>query len=250
MTTFTRPRSAIVLLSILTAFAASLWLAFGGLGCDACGQAKAVIGNVNLGVIGALYYAVLLGFLLRAGYRTRLLQAMTLAAMGVHLVLVVILWMLHIGCVGCLIAAASVFIAGGAIIADPEFSLDRHFLVFPATAAAALIAFTVNQRIVAAAHQKRVDSLMAELRSNEAPANGMVKLIVYTRPGCRFCRELETKTLPGVLRGMQDKVTLEPSRKAPDGLPAPVIVILGKHDRAFPSLPSLSRLKQAIAEAL
>lgn len=234
---------------ILIALAGSLWAAVAGVGCDSCERAKAAIGGVNLGVVGLSYYGALLLVLVRRG-ESRLSRAAILAAVGVHLVLVVFLMRLEVFCPACLLTACGAALAGTAVIARKDFDLRRNFWPLPTAAVMTLALVTWQQRAQAIAWQAQGDQLLAEvLHENiQVPAD-QVRLLVFVRPGCKYCERFEREIVPKLTNHFGNALTME-NRPAPEGLPTPTVIILGRENHALVGMPRFSRLTNAILSAL
>jgi len=77
-------------------------------------------------------------------------------------------------------------------------------------------------------------------------------MVVYTRPDCGYCMELEKDVLPGILREFGSRLSVERrSAEALPGIPTPTIILTGsERRRLFPGLPPEAVLREAISNVM
>jgi hypothetical protein len=77
---------------------------------------------------------------------------------------------------------------------------------------------------------------------------GKVRMVVYTRPDCGYCMELERDVLPDLVRVFGTRLTVERrSAESLPGIPTPTIILTGSEKRhMFPGLPPREDLERAI----
>jgi hypothetical protein len=196
-----------------------------------------------------IYYAILLGTAILVGPSRFVFGGILLAA-GVHGVLLSVLIARSILCPPCILT-------GTAAIASMvmSFFLERQNLVrasvlLPAAAVGShflLFGLGMIPRVGERAAEAERQAALGELRAHPREP-GRVLMVIYTRPDCGYCRELDHEVLPGIEAEFGSKLTIE-HRSALEipGMPTPTILLAGPGgERAFPGLPATERLRAAI----
>jgi hypothetical protein len=77
-------------------------------------------------------------------------------------------------------------------------------------------------------------------------------MVVYTRPDCGYCMELEREILPDLIRDFGDRLQIERrSAQTLPGIPTPTLILCGSQKRRmFPGLPSREDLRRAIESVM
>ena len=81
---------------------------------------------------------------------------------------------------------------------------------------------------------------------------GRARMVVYTRPDCGYCMELERDILPGLTRDFGSGLVVERrSAEALPGIPTTTILLSGfDRRRFFPGLPPEADLRAAIENVM
>lgn len=237
-----------LLLALALAMAGSAWALFAGPGCGSCDFVGQVFGGKNLAAVGVLYYAVLLIAALTAG-PSRFLYGGSLVAAGVHAGLVAILLYLGVFCAPCVLTAVAALGALLSSIACDPSNAFRASLISPLAAGVVQLVALLSGALPAAAESRaEADRIVQrELISPPAPS-GSVRMVVYSRPDCGYCIELEREVLPVLGREYGSRLVVE-RRSAEElpGIPTPTLILTGAdRRRMFPGLPRTEDLREAI----
>lgn len=234
--------------SLAVALLGAVWAYFGASGCGSCSRAGELLGGKNLAGAGLLYYSTLFALALALG-PSLLVYSGVLVAAGVHAGLVAILIHQGIACPPCILTAVAAGVAlGGAIACDPG-NTTRATLVAPGAALAIQAWLFLGGVLPTHAESHARLEEVAESDLAQAPvAPGKVKMVVYTRPDCGYCMELERDVLPPLENGLGGRLDVE-RRRAEElpGIPTPTIILSGAGGRRlFPGLPPTADLRLAI----
>ncbi len=219
----------LLMFGLTVAVAGSIWAAF--FTCAACESSRARIGGINLGLMGIGWYgSLLLATLFQ--HPTKGVRFSVLLSIGVHPILLLVLMAWHDSCLGCITTAIGAFIAGAAVIRG-------HALAALAVVPAGLILAVVGMIggivyggpvVIRAANE-----LVAEGKSEEAPAAGHIRMVIYSKPGCEHCRDFKQNTLPKLQQDFPNVLDIT-EHHVPAELPSPTIILMGPEDRAMPVL--------------
>lgn len=239
----------LILGGVSVALAGSVWSVLAGGTCDACHDARALIGGFQLGWIGVVFYAALaVGFW--RWDRTALAGGLLLAAIGAHLTLVVFLLRNGILCPPCLVTASGALLAGMGLWLPGATPVRLRQWCLPVGALVTLVALLVQQRI-ALVHREEIrrQILATVLAERRVVPVGEVHLVIFERADCRYCARFEREMLPTARRGFTGKLTLD-KRQADENLPTPTVVVLGRTNLCFVGLPAQMKLASALDQAL
>jgi len=216
--------------------------------CAACEIAVNSVGMGYLRYIGVPFYCILIGILL-SKKKALLVNCAIFAAAGVHLTLVLLLLRYHAFCFPCLLTAFGAFLAAGAVFAagNGKHTSSTKWLPIAAVASVGLVLVSEKLREREQVHQ--VNALLNELRVQNAPQAGTVRLIVYSRQNCRYCAQFDKVVLPFVISRFGEKVKVEHD-PAPKGLPTPTLILIGPGEWHFVGVPAKDELLDAIQQML
>jgi hypothetical protein len=228
---------AITRLAVFIALSGSLWAMLRGKSCQTCHKATSLTGGLPLGRIGTAFY----GMVLLATFLPGSLPAAwaLAAAVGAHVVLVILLFSQRLFCRNCLlIAAAAVLAATTTILIDPSHN------------AWSLLAAPVGAAALARRSMKRAEILLAEAAKESGPiAAGTVRMIILSKPGCYACVLMQDQIVPELQKEFDGIMEVE-HRIAPEGTPAPTLLILGKNAVPFIGAAPAEAISPSIRMAL
>jgi hypothetical protein len=217
-------------------------------GCAACEAAAQFGAGPVIPLLGSLWYAALLSLLAIRGL-TRLTGYLAHAGAGVHIGLVCLMAQERAWCVPCLAAA------GGAVLLAACAWHSRAVLRRAALGllVGAALASTAGLYLLSREPRFRLaqelQKAVALARLNGPVAPGAVDLTFFKRDGCDHCAAFARDVLP-VLRsefGDRLRITEVP---AWSGIPAPTVVIRGRHEALLYPNPSLATVRRVVAEEL
>src|SRR5579862_2475275 len=214
----------LLIVALLFALGCSAWTLFRDSACASCDGAAALVHGPGLAILGVLYYSALLLIALAKGPHPVVFGG-TLLAAGVHVGLVSLLLRSKLFCPSCIGAALSAGLACvGALRCHPA-SLYRASVLVPAAALAIQSwgLFGGAGLSGASATSQRQETADLEIALS-APEAGSVRMLVYTRPDCGYCRELERRVLPELLGEFGPHLGVERrSAERLPGIPTPTI---------------------------
>jgi hypothetical protein len=224
------------------------WAAKGA--CGTCDGARDLLSHHPLAPLGATLYGAVLGAAVFFGPNRFSFVAVSLAA-AFHLVLLVLLVHRGLLCPPCIVTGTAAIAAMiVSFVIDPA-NLGRTSLTLPLGAVAChAILFASGAVAVGPRSGGQLAANIPEPREERAPLpHGTASVLIYTRPGCRYCDELERDVLPAIVAEFGDALEVERT-PAPEGLPSPTIIVRGAVRTVFPGLPPSSDLAGAIARAI
>jgi hypothetical protein len=245
--------------SLLVAALAAFWGALGGSGCRSCeGVVVGIFQGKSLATLGTLYYGILFAAAVLIGPNLFVFSGIMIAA-GVHGPLVAILFQSQLFCAPCLLAAAAAGAAlVSALILEPSNAF-RASLILPAAALALQtgLIFSGAVPMPREPRETKSDALRLSIEAREELLSppverGRARMVVYTRPDCGYCMELERDILPGLTRDFGPGLQVERrSAEALPGIPTPTIILTGcEKRRFFPGLPPVEDLRAAITSVM
>jgi hypothetical protein len=247
------PRAWKVLIgSLAVAALAASWGAMGGAGCQSCQGVAEVIHGKNLATLGTLYYSILLVAAIFTGPKLFLFSGVMIAA-GIHGPLVALLFQAKVFCLPCLVAAAAAGAAVVSVIILAPTNAFRGALLFPGTAFLFQTWILLSGAVPHSAQSKSSVEHLAREEFRSAPVEpGKARMVVYTRPDCGYCMELERDILPGVEKDFGNRLLVERrSAESLPGIPTPTIILSGsERRRLFPGLPPEADLRLAIKNVM
>jgi len=222
--------------------------------CGSCASAADLAGGGSLAPLGVSVYGGLLALGVFFG-RSKLHYAGILLAASVQAALLFRLAERGLFCGPCVLAGSAAVLAGAlCLFLDPD-NLARGSVILPIGATLAHLALF----LLAAFPVPRELATSGAVSPSQAPAEspppapaaspGTAQLLVFTRPGCRYCEELEESVLPELLLEFPGRLSVL-RRPAPAGLPSPTLVVSGAVRAVFPGLPPTSDLREAVVRAL
>jgi hypothetical protein len=104
----------------------------------------------------------------------------------------------------------------------------------------------------ATGYRMRVSSGYAEEAAERLgrPPRGRVRLYHWTRPGCQACAVYESKVLPWIRQKHPNVLEVSSDSLMEEGVPTPIVVVIGEQTVFFPMLPVPSELDRAVLIAL
>ena len=234
--------------ALAIAIGCSAWAFTGGSGCQSCEGANLIVNGKSLAVMGLLYYGALFVAAVVLG-PTLFVYSGILIAAGVHGGLVAILVHAKVFCIPCLGTALAAFLALlGALRCEPANALRASFVMpIAALLVQSWVLFT-GAIPAAASIRVAVDPVVHEDLVSPAVPRGRVRMVIYTRPDCGYCIELEREVLPQMLREFGSRLEIERrSAEQLPGIPTPTLILTGSEKRhVFPGLPSAESLRSTI----
>lgn len=228
------------------AFFGSLWALVASSDCDACQRASEAAGRVNLALLGVLYYGHLLLLLPLRRARPYLFCAVLFAA-GVHLVLIAILVHRHLVCPACFLTAAGAFFMAGVAVASDPANRRRALVALPVALLLTALARPLFRPAAAAevAHRRQVERALSREAAEPPVAPGRTRLLIFSRPTCSLCQELQLKLLPPIRQELGAALDIQ-YRPAWKGLRTPTVILRGKRRAHLVGLPTPEALREAI----
>ena len=234
------------------ALVCSAWAAWGGSDCRSCQGAAEIFQGRNLPVVGVLYYGLLLAVSIVAGPNVVVYSGVALAA-GVHGGLLAILIQSKLLCAPCIATALAAAAAlAFAVIAEPA-NVVRSSLILPGAALAVQSWVLVTGAVPAVTETKASASRVAQEELSAVPVEpGKARMVIYTRPDCGYCIELERDIMPSLQSGFGSRLAVERrSAESLPGIPTPTIILTGSDERRmFPGLPPREDLERAIRKVM
>ncbi len=248
-TTKKLPRAwTLLLVALGMAAGGSAWSLLGAGDCGSCRSASALFSGSSLAATGVVYYSVLLAVAVATGPSLFVYSGVLVAA-GVHAGLVAVLLHLELFCGPCLATAGAAFCCLALAIACDPSNAFRASLVSPGAAGALQLWLLFTGALPAAAESRgQVERVASEKFSGPSVPRGAVRMVVYTRPDCGYCIQLERDVLPGLMHlfGTRLDVELRSAKELP-GIPTPTLILSGAGGRKFfPGLPETGDLRRAI----
>lgn len=235
---------------LVVALAASAWAALAKEGCGGCDGARALARGGLLAWAGVAFYATLLASALLLGPSRSVYGGVLLAA-GTHAVLLLFLARESLLCPPCLLAGGAAIAGAVASCLLEPANISRGSVFLPIAAAGThLVLFALGT--VALPERESLSDLHAPARVRKENARQEVRMVIYERADCEYCRRLKEEVLPGLLRDFRERLQVESrSAEAMPWLPTPTILLSGPGgERSFPGLPATPRLRAAILESL
>jgi hypothetical protein len=215
----------------------SLWAAIIPSQCGTCQRASELAGGFNFAVLGVAFYTQLMTVLVLRG-SPRYVSSCILLAAGVHLVLTALLLSFRVLCPPCLLTAAGALAMMGASLAMDPKNFRRAAVILPAAMVLTAIALYALSALDSKERIKQIRiALDREAKEPPVPV-GRVRLLVYFRPTCHFCRELDANVMP-----------LIRYRTPWKGLRTPTLLVRGQRRTHIVGLPTVDELREAISFA-
>jgi hypothetical protein len=224
----------------------SLWAAAIPSECESCQRASELVGGFNLAVLGVAFYTHLMTVLVLKGSPRYIFSCAMLAA-GVHLVLMALLLSRRLLCPPCLLTTAGALAMMGLSLAMDRANVRRAAGILLAAMVLTAIVWrplsALDPKAIVRQRQLRI-ALAREEMEPPVPA-GRVRLLVYSRPTCALCQELDAKVMPIIRR--KHHATLDVQYRTPwKGLLSPTLIIRGQRRTSIVGLPTVERLEDAI----
>lgn len=226
----------------------SAWSLMGRGDCASCHSAGMIFPGSSLAATGVVYYSILLAAAMLFGPSLFVYSGILIAA-GVHAGLVVVLLHLKLFCAPCLATAVAASLCLGLAIACDSSNAFRASLVSPGAACVIQLWVLLTGALPAAAESRdQADRIARDEFSKPSVSRGTVRMVVYTRPDCGYCIELERDVLPDLVSEFGSRLAVE-RRSAAElpGIPTPTLILSGAGGRRlFPGLPPTGDLRRAI----
>jgi hypothetical protein len=199
-----------------------------------------------------VYYSILFTLAVALGPSLFVYSGVLLAA-GVHGGLLAVLAHAKIfcgPCVGTSLAALGALVF--TIRMDSSNALRASFVIpVAACLVQAGVLFTGSDSALAQSEAGTSQVVHEDLASPPV-SRGQVRLVVYTRPDCGYCIQLERDVLPGLLQEYGDRLAVE-RRSAAElpGIPTPTLILTGiAKRRLIPGLPEVEDLRKVIQDLM
>lgn len=238
----------LLIAALLFAIGGSAWAFYGGGDCPSCEGVGLMFQGKSLALTGLLYYSTLFVAAVVVG-PTLFVYAGILIAAGVHGGLLAVLLHSKLFCLPCIGTAGAALTALVLAIRCESANALRASFILPGAALLVQTWVLLTGAVPAAAQsQADRDRVVHDELVSPAVARGKVRLVIYTRPDCGFCMELERDVLPEILRDFGSRLEVE-RRSAENlpGIPTPTLILTGSEKRhLFPGLPSAESLRSMI----
>jgi hypothetical protein len=234
--------------ALMIALGCASWAAWGSPGCPSCDGAAEILRGRSLPTLGILYYSALLVCAGVCGPGLCLYSGIAIAA-GVHGGLLAILLHSKLFCAPCIATGAAAMLALAAAIALEPQNAFRAGFILPGAALAVQSWVLVSGAMPAAAQPELgAQEQIREELSARPVERGKARMVIYTRPDCGYCLELERDVMPGITRAFGARLEVERrSAESLPGIPTPTLILRGSEKRRmFPGLPSREELHRAI----
>ena len=246
------------LLAITVAVLGAVWSVVRRDGCNSCNSAAMLVGDLNLGLIGLVFYTALLGLSLwilrrsspeREAGLPRALAVPVLLATGAHLTLVALLAKNRLMCPSCLLTAAGAFAASAVVVGSRTWNLRWATLMVAAMASVTFVGLKSlkgDKNKVAL----RQGYLAEQLLLKEAkPSQGTARLVVFAHPTCHVCKRFTGQVLTPLRKQYPgDQLRIE-ERLAWKGMATPTSVVLGKQTALLVGFRDLTAVRSAVEAA-
>lgn len=217
--------------------------------CEVCQWATSMLGGINLGLVGLIFYPVLV-VLAVLRKRTYLMWGFAFAA-GVHLALVSALIYAHTPCLKCFATASSAILGVGVLFPRTRRAIFRMLMfivvVFVLSGVGLLYLERVDDQNMESAQNKAIATVRLDSVAKPVPAV-RVRIVYFTRKGCHFCEEFKSGALATTTAEFKDVLETE-EREAFDHLPTPMVFVFGKEEAIFKTAPTSEELRAAVAKA-
>jgi ABC-type uncharacterized transport system permease subunit len=223
---------------ILVATILSVGTAFVNIGCYNCKDS--VLPHFSLALAGGLFYAALSVMLISNRWPRQVAAGVFLAA-GIHFELIVFAIRLRLWCIPCLLCGVVIIVAAVVCYFSRPETRRLACLILPV--GAIIIGVYIQADFVRAGFDlRRVEVAASVLSQSITTERG--SLVIFQRPGCRYCESLRTEIIPTLLTDFPHlKVSYQ---IAPNGFPAPVVVVKGRIDQVFVGVPLRTDLLKAL----
>lgn len=242
---------------IAICLAGSLWSIWEDRHCGQCNEAARLVGGINFGVLGALYYGLLLAIALLLSNRFKkpvfaissVLPAGLIIAGATHLVLLTLLLKNRTVCPPCLLIGVSAMCGMVSCLAQNRVWCFRSLLIVPVVSLA-VIGGIKTSRVRADRDFTRESKRAASIVSAEKhtlPA-GTAYVVVFTKEKCPACAKFKSSVLPVIEREFSDRILIE-ERPAWRGMLTPTTVVLGAKEALLIGYKPVDELRSAIRAA-
>jgi hypothetical protein len=238
--------------SLAVAALLAFWASVGKTGCESCQGASEILPGKTLATMGTIYYGVLFLAALFTGPTLFVYSGVMIAA-GIHGPLLALLVQAKLFCAPCILTAMAVALAVVMTVVLAPSNAWRGSLLLPGTAFVFQTWILFSGAVPLQAETRASVSRIAQDELVSPPVErGKAKMVVYTRPDCGYCMELERDVLPGIVREFGSRLAVERrSAEALPGIPTPTIILTGaERRRLFPGLPAEEDLRLAIASVM
>lgn len=237
------------------ALAGSLWSVLREEWCGPCSRSGALVGGLNLGAAGIVFYSLLLGtaLLWRRRGSSAVLSAGEawaaggmLAAGGVHFTLLALLLRHRILCPPCVVTGAGALIGMLAAFALLP-AQRRQAVVLVSLVVMGSYAGTRVLRDRAPRDQMRQAVRAERILAREAGARsvGSARMVVFQRSTCPFCRRFKAQVVPRLRQRFGGRLTIEERGPWP-GMAVPTIIVLGRRNTHLVGYHSVEQVDPAV----
>jgi len=249
---------AFFLLAIFLGVVGAAWSTLKKDGCDSCNSASLLVGDLNLGLIGLIFYGALLWLTLWLMRPHRSLPGQgipptlalpVLLAGGVHLTLVALLFKNHLVCASCFTTAAGGFAATALVLASRTLQFRWSVLIVALMAAATLGGLKLTKRNASQVAVRQAYLARQELLRESPPVDGVARLVVFVRPTCHVCKRFKVQVLTPLRQEFAATQLHIEERPAWKGMATPTSIVLGRRSVLMVGFKDLAAVRMAVQEA-
>jgi hypothetical protein len=237
-------------LVLVVALAGAVWSMNASESCFGCGEKGKLVGRLPLPLIGVAFYAVLVAVV--AWGRLPRLGALGIQfAASAHVLFLGLLAWHELMCPPCILTGVAALAAAALLLVRAPWQWRSLLLVAPLTMLATVGVLEYSKH-EATGYRMRVSSGYAEEAAERLgrPPRGRVRLFHWTRPGCQACAVYESKVLPWIRQKHPNVLEVSSDSLMEEGVPTPIVVVIGEQTVFFPMLPVPSELDRAVLIAL
>jgi hypothetical protein len=211
--------------------------------------ALCLAGPLNVAFVGVAFYFSLFCLTLFQRLPVVVRNCIFMAA-GVHLALVGMLVSQRAWCLPCISTTlAALATAIWLLIAYPKMLLPGILLIIAGSILGSVL-LSIEAKAFTAQRQHLAQVVAQEIAHGHVPpVTGQMTLVVLTRNGCSHCAQLKAGPLPDAEKVFKGMLNVE-ERTAPDGVPTPTLVVLGRSNYFMVGVPTDERLTAFIRLAL
>jgi uncharacterized membrane protein len=237
------------------ALAGSIWAVLREEWCGPCSRSGALVGGLNLGVIGTVFYSLVLVTTL-LGRRRRNSAVLSageagaagamLVAGGVHFPLLALLFRHGILCPPCVVTGACALI--GMLTAFAL--LPAHRVRAVGLVSLMAIGSYAGSRVLRdrSPRDHLRQAMRAErilVREEVALPLGCARMVVFQRSTCPVCRRFKAQVVPPLRQQFGSRLTIEEREPWP-GMGIPTIIVLGRRNTRLVGYQSVEQVDRAV----
>lgn len=234
-------RGKIILLLLTVALISAISVSFLTDLCGGCASSAKMAPIPGLNIIGAIYYGLTVASLLRFGLRKWTIAPLFFAV-GVHSVLVHLLFRNEVFCANCFTCAACVLLA--ALTAMKGQSLRFAGVSAIAGLATCFVTFTTAQKVFLTLERSDAEKLIG-FANWPRQSRGPLRVTIFAKDSCPKCQEFKRTDLPHLRKVFGEKLEID-IRTPPGKIRLPSIVLAGEKPTLLIGKPKWNELSAAI----